>query len=182
MMKRVGRTVLGVRMGCHALSRCCLKAVSACQERGRRGGARGEEARRDRQQQALLLQELPATKKLGSGRPRLYRIFEDDGGLEKWSKKGRRGKEESETQLAGRLSPFPFASDDSSVPLAAASVFFFREKRPIESELEWERQVREREKDGEEGDERGWQFERSRLSLGKEAPSLRGKEAASEPT
>lgn len=30
MMKRVGRTVLGVRMGCHALRRCCLKAVSEC--------------------------------------------------------------------------------------------------------------------------------------------------------
>ena len=29
MMKRVGRTVLGVRMGCHAFKRCCLKAVSA---------------------------------------------------------------------------------------------------------------------------------------------------------
>ncbi len=28
MMKRVGRTVLGVRIGCHALRRCCLKAVS----------------------------------------------------------------------------------------------------------------------------------------------------------
>lgn len=28
MMKSVGRTVLGVRMGCQALSRCCLKAVS----------------------------------------------------------------------------------------------------------------------------------------------------------
>ena len=27
-MKSVGRTVLGVRMGCHAFSRCCLKAVS----------------------------------------------------------------------------------------------------------------------------------------------------------
>ena len=31
MMKRVGRTVLGVRMGCHAFRRCCLKAVSAIQ-------------------------------------------------------------------------------------------------------------------------------------------------------
>jgi len=29
MMKRVGKTVLGVRIGCHALRRCCLKAVSA---------------------------------------------------------------------------------------------------------------------------------------------------------
>jgi hypothetical protein len=28
MMKRVGRTVFGVSMGCHALRRCCLKAVS----------------------------------------------------------------------------------------------------------------------------------------------------------
>ncbi len=28
IMKNVGRTVLGVRMGCHALSRCCLNAVS----------------------------------------------------------------------------------------------------------------------------------------------------------
>ena len=28
MMKKVGRTVLGVRMGCQAFKRCCLKAVS----------------------------------------------------------------------------------------------------------------------------------------------------------
>lgn len=28
IMKRVGKTVLGVRMGCHAFSRCCLNAVS----------------------------------------------------------------------------------------------------------------------------------------------------------
>lgn len=28
MTRRVGRTVLGVRMGCQALSRCCLNAVS----------------------------------------------------------------------------------------------------------------------------------------------------------
>jgi hypothetical protein len=28
MMRRVGRTVLGVRIGCQAFSRCCLKAVS----------------------------------------------------------------------------------------------------------------------------------------------------------
>jgi hypothetical protein len=28
MMNRVGRTVFGVRIGCHAFSRCCLKAVS----------------------------------------------------------------------------------------------------------------------------------------------------------
>jgi hypothetical protein len=28
MMNRVGRTVFGVRIGCHALRRCCLKAVS----------------------------------------------------------------------------------------------------------------------------------------------------------
>lgn len=27
-MKKVGRTERGVRMGCHALRRCCLKAVS----------------------------------------------------------------------------------------------------------------------------------------------------------
>ena len=31
MMKSVGRTVLGVRIGCHAFRRCCLKAVSATQ-------------------------------------------------------------------------------------------------------------------------------------------------------
>jgi hypothetical protein len=31
MMKRVGRTVFGVRIGCHAFRRCCLKAVSADQ-------------------------------------------------------------------------------------------------------------------------------------------------------
>jgi len=31
MMKSVGRTVFGVRMGCHAFRRCCLKAVSATQ-------------------------------------------------------------------------------------------------------------------------------------------------------
>ena len=29
MMKRVGRTVFGVNIGCHALRRCCLKAVLA---------------------------------------------------------------------------------------------------------------------------------------------------------
>jgi len=29
MMKSVGRTVLGVSMGCHALSLCCLNAVLA---------------------------------------------------------------------------------------------------------------------------------------------------------
>lgn len=28
IMKRVGRTVLGVRIGCHAFRRCCLNAVS----------------------------------------------------------------------------------------------------------------------------------------------------------
>jgi hypothetical protein len=28
MRKSVGRTVRGVRIGCQALSRCCLKAVS----------------------------------------------------------------------------------------------------------------------------------------------------------
>lgn len=28
MMNKVGRTVFGVRIGCHALRRCCLKAVS----------------------------------------------------------------------------------------------------------------------------------------------------------
>ena len=27
-MNSVGRTVRGVRMGCHAFSRCCLNAVS----------------------------------------------------------------------------------------------------------------------------------------------------------
>jgi hypothetical protein len=27
-MKNVGRTVFGVRIGCHAFKRCCLKAVS----------------------------------------------------------------------------------------------------------------------------------------------------------
>ena len=32
MMKSVGKTVLGVSMGCHALSLCCLNAVSTlCQ-------------------------------------------------------------------------------------------------------------------------------------------------------
>ena len=28
MMRRIGRTVLGVRIGCQAFSLCCLKAVS----------------------------------------------------------------------------------------------------------------------------------------------------------
>lgn len=28
IMNKVGRTVFGVRIGCHALRRCCLKAVS----------------------------------------------------------------------------------------------------------------------------------------------------------
>lgn len=28
MMRRVGRTVFGVRIGCQAFSRCCLNAVS----------------------------------------------------------------------------------------------------------------------------------------------------------
>lgn len=28
MMRSVGRTVFGVRIGCHAFSRCCLNAVS----------------------------------------------------------------------------------------------------------------------------------------------------------
>jgi hypothetical protein len=28
MIRRVGRTVFGVRIGCQAFSRCCLKAVS----------------------------------------------------------------------------------------------------------------------------------------------------------
>lgn len=28
MMRSVGRTVFGVRIGCQAFSRCCLKAVS----------------------------------------------------------------------------------------------------------------------------------------------------------
>lgn len=31
MMKSVGNTVLGVRIGCQAFSRCCLNAVSAAQ-------------------------------------------------------------------------------------------------------------------------------------------------------
>lgn len=31
IMKSVGRTVFGVRMGCHAFRRCCLKAVSTIQ-------------------------------------------------------------------------------------------------------------------------------------------------------
>lgn len=42
MMKRVGSTVFGVSMGCHALRRCCLKAVS-----GRKGllrSVKGESA------------------------------------------------------------------------------------------------------------------------------------------
>lgn len=29
IIKNVGKTVLGVRMGCHAFNRCCLKAVSS---------------------------------------------------------------------------------------------------------------------------------------------------------
>ena len=33
MMKRVGRTVLGVSIGCHALSLCCLNAVSTSRVR-----------------------------------------------------------------------------------------------------------------------------------------------------
>ena len=33
MMRSVGRTVLGVRIGCQAFSRCCLNAVSmGCDE------------------------------------------------------------------------------------------------------------------------------------------------------
>jgi hypothetical protein len=32
MIKSVGNTVFGVNIGCHALSRCCLKAVSRCQQ------------------------------------------------------------------------------------------------------------------------------------------------------
>jgi len=28
MIRRVGRTVFGVKIGCQAFSRCCLKAVS----------------------------------------------------------------------------------------------------------------------------------------------------------
>lgn len=39
MMNNVGRTVRGVRIGCHALSRCCLNAVSG---RGKREGGRHE--------------------------------------------------------------------------------------------------------------------------------------------
>jgi hypothetical protein len=43
-MKSVGRTVFGVRIGCHALSRCCLKAVSVVRTRieGRGEGTRME--------------------------------------------------------------------------------------------------------------------------------------------
>jgi hypothetical protein len=32
--KRVGSTVFGVRSGCHAFKRCCLKAVSLNQDDG----------------------------------------------------------------------------------------------------------------------------------------------------
>lgn len=32
-MKKVGRTVLGVSMGCQAFKRCCLNAVSAGHEK-----------------------------------------------------------------------------------------------------------------------------------------------------
>ena len=32
-MNSVGRTVRGVRMGCHAFSRCCLNAVSGRERR-----------------------------------------------------------------------------------------------------------------------------------------------------
>ena len=39
-MKKVGRTVLGVRMGCHAFKRCCLKAVSKSRMRKKRGEKR----------------------------------------------------------------------------------------------------------------------------------------------
>jgi hypothetical protein len=31
IMKMVGKTALGVKMGCHAFNRCCLNAVSARQ-------------------------------------------------------------------------------------------------------------------------------------------------------
>jgi hypothetical protein len=34
MMRRVGRTVFGVRIGCQAFSRCCLNAVSMQTEHG----------------------------------------------------------------------------------------------------------------------------------------------------
>ena len=46
VMNSVGRTVLGVSMGCHAFRRCCLKAVSrgirlrSETEKARVGGAR----------------------------------------------------------------------------------------------------------------------------------------------
>jgi hypothetical protein len=40
MMRRVGRTVFGVRIGCHAFSRCCLKAVSMLN--GQEVGGRSE--------------------------------------------------------------------------------------------------------------------------------------------
>lgn len=48
--KSVGRTVAGVRIGCHAFSRCCLNAVSArqagaCQPRRVEGGRGGRGAR-----------------------------------------------------------------------------------------------------------------------------------------
>jgi hypothetical protein len=37
MMRRVGRTVLGVRIGCQAFRRCCLKAVSKQDDEERKG-------------------------------------------------------------------------------------------------------------------------------------------------
>ena len=42
-MNNVGRTVRGVRMGCHAFSRCCLKAVSSDDE-GQQGTRAWEES------------------------------------------------------------------------------------------------------------------------------------------
>ena len=44
MIKRVGRTVFGVRMGCHAFRRCCLKAVSAVQSATARETAGSEDS------------------------------------------------------------------------------------------------------------------------------------------
>ena len=41
MMRSVGRTVFGVRIGCQALSRCCLNAVSMqCAQQGVSGKVR----------------------------------------------------------------------------------------------------------------------------------------------
>ncbi len=40
MMRSVGRTVFGVRIGCHAFSRCCLNAVSKQSGQQATGGVR----------------------------------------------------------------------------------------------------------------------------------------------